>query len=193
MAKYTVIADVGKSIVDMLKNELIPEPVSKAENIGLCDPKDRGAFVVGVHPYDIEYLSESRNRTPIRLADGNIQNPPVSYQISYMISISSKAEVANRANDEQRILGRVIQIFADNASLPSKYMTETLKMSDEPISINMQTIDLEEKVKVWSMFSEPYKLSVFYTVGPINVESTVIRVPSKRVTSVDINSHQKQK
>ena len=52
----------------------------------------------------------------------------------------------------------------------------------------MQTIELEEKVKVWSMFSEPYKLSAFYTVGPINVDSTVIRVPSKRVVSVDIKS-----
>lgn len=188
MAKYTVLADVGKAIVDMLKDQLVPEPVAKKENIGLCDPKERGSFVVGVHPYDVEYLPESRNRGPIQLPDGNLQNPPISYSVKYMISISSKAEIANRGIDEQRILGRLMQVFADNSSIPEKYMSGALKMANEPIGINMQTIELEEKVKVWSMFSEPYKLSAFYTVGPINVDSTVIRVPSKRVVSVDIKS-----
>ena len=191
MAKYTVLADAGKAIVDMLKDQMTPEPVAKPENIGLCDPKERGSFVVGVHPYDVEYLSESANRDPIHLPDGNIQDPPVSYQVKYMISVSSKVEVANRSLEEQRILGKIMQIFADNKNLPEKYMTGTLKMSDEPIGISMQKIDLEEKVKIWSMFNEPYKISVFYTVGPINIDSSIIRVPSKRVTSVNLKGIKK--
>lgn len=107
-----------------------------------------------------------------------------------MISVSSKAEVANRAIDEQRILGKIMQVMADNTEIPEKYMPETLKLSNEKIGLSILKLDLEEKVKIWSMFSEPYKLSVFYSAGPISVESEIIKKPSKKVTTVDISSKQ---
>ena len=53
MAKYTVIADTCRTVVEMLKDNLVPEPMSKPESIGVCDPKDRGNFVLGIHPYNI--------------------------------------------------------------------------------------------------------------------------------------------
>lgn len=193
MAKYTVISDVSRSIVDLLKDKLVPEPVSKVENIGLCEPKERGSFVVGIHPYDIKILDELATQQDVVLPDGSVQNPPTVYQVNYVISISSKAEVASRAIDEQRILGKIIQVLADTPNLPEEYMPETLRVSNETIGVSMLKLDLEEKVKIWSMFSEPYKLSVFYSVGPIYVDSEIIKRPSKRVTTVDIRSDQMQR
>lgn len=191
MAKYTVIADVGKAMVDMLKDKIVPEPVAKPENIGICDPKDRGAYVVGVHAYDISENGDLRRVEPIVLPDGNLQNPPSSYKISFMVSISSKAEAANKALDEQRIMGRIIQVFNDNPIIPTKYLSEALRVSGEDFYIRMLPLELDEKVKIWSMYSEPYKLSVFYSVDPVLIDSTIVRAPSKRVTSVELGKKYK--
>lgn len=188
MGKYTVISDVGKAIVDMIKDQMVPEPVAKAEQVGICDPKERGGFVVGVHPYNIDMNTAMNSNVPIVLPDGSMQDPPKSYQMSYMISIASKAEAMNRAIEEQRILGRLIQLFADNPNLPDKYMPEVFQKTGERIAINMLPMEMEEKVKIWSMYSEPYKLSVFYSVGPILVESGIIKPPAaKRVTSFEVD------
>ena len=187
MAKYTVIADVGKSIIEMLKDQLVPEPVSKPDTIGICDPKERGSFVLGIHPYNFKENTEMRQTDPIVLPDGNLQNPPASYQIFYMISVASKSEQATKAEDEQRILGKVIQVLRDNPRIPKKYMPETLRLANEDINIEMLNLELEEKVKIWTMFSEPYKLSIFYSVGPLFIDSEIIKAPAKRVTSFAID------
>ena len=46
MAKYSVISDVSRTIVELLQAELVPELVQQREQIGVCDPHDRGNFVV---------------------------------------------------------------------------------------------------------------------------------------------------
>ena len=60
MAKYSIIADIGKGLVNMLRDKLVPEPVGKPEHIGICEPKNRGGFVVGIHPYDIKVSIKKR-------------------------------------------------------------------------------------------------------------------------------------
>ena len=35
MAKYTIISDIGKGILDLLRDKLVPEPVDSAEKIGI--------------------------------------------------------------------------------------------------------------------------------------------------------------
>ena len=54
MSKYTIISDIGKGILALLRDKLVPDPVDKAESIGICDPKERGGYIVGIHPYDIK-------------------------------------------------------------------------------------------------------------------------------------------
>lgn len=192
MAKYTVIADAGKAIVDMLKDQIVPEPLSKIEAIGICDPKERGSFIVGLHPYDIREVTENRNNRPIVLPNGQLQNPPTAFNIKYMLSVVSKAEPATKSIDEARILGKIIQVMQDNSIIPDKYLSESLKMAGQKIKIESQPMELEEKVKVWTMFSEPYKLSVFYTVGPIYVDSNIVKEPATRVKSVEVGSQSKE-
>lgn len=192
MAKYTVIADAGKAIVDMLKDQIVPEPLSKIEAIGICDPKERGSFIVGLHPYDIREVTENRNNRPIVLPNGQLQNPPTAFNVKYMLSVVSKAEPATKSIDEARILGKIIQVMQDNSIIPDKYLSESLKMAGQKIKIESQPMELEEKVKVWTMFSEPYKLSVFYTVGPIYVDSNIVKGPATRVKSVEVGSQSKE-
>lgn len=192
MAKYTVIADTCRTVVEMLKDNLVPEPMSKPESIGVCDPKDRGNFVLGIHPYNIAENKELVTSRPVFLPDGYMQNPPASYQIFCIMSVLSKAEIATRAFDEQRIIGRALQLLKDNTVLPKKYMPESLKISNETINLEILPLELEEKVKIWSMFNEPYKLSIFFSLGPVLIESKQIKAPPARVATIGIEGKIKE-
>lgn len=193
MATYSVISDVSRTIVELLQAELVPEPVAQREQIGVCDPHDRGNFVVGVHLYDISEAGEMRSNGTVLQPDGSQRNPPVSLNLSMMISVASKAEKETRTLDEQMIMGRVIQVLEDNKRLPERYMPQALRAAGEVIRVSQVPMELEEKTKIWTMFSESYKLSVFYKVGPVQLESAVVTKPAARVQEIRLGMEQKER
>lgn len=190
MAKYTVISDIGKGLLAMLRDKLVPEPVDKSESIGICEPKERGGYIVGIHPYDIKEDVSGKATEPAALPDGSVQDPPALVELYYMVSVSSKAELESKALDEAKIIGKIIQIFKDNPTVPARYMPNNAGMPMDNVPVSMLPLNMEEKVKVWTMFGESYKLSVFYIVGPVAIDSDNIHKPKKRVESVHLGSEQ---
>lgn len=188
MAKYTVISDIGKGLIALLRDKLVPEPVDKSESIGICDPKDRGGYIVGIHPYDIKEDTSGRGAENNTLPDGSTQDPPAMIELYYVISVSSKAEIESKALDEAKIIGKIIQVFKDNPNIPPRYMPSNLGMPIENVPISMLPLNMEEKVKVWTMFGESYKLSVFYVVGPVAIESENIHKAKKKVETFHLDS-----
>ena len=191
MAKYTIIADIGKGLINMLRDRLVPEPIDKSESIGICEPKERGGYIVGVHPYDIKEDTSGQHQEKVILPDGSVQDPPAKIELYYMVSVCSKAELDTKAVDEARIIGKIIQIFKDNPTIPARYMPSSTNEPMENVPISPLPLNMEEKVKVWTMFGESYKLSVFYVVGPIAIDSEVIHKPRRRVETVLLNSSQR--
>ena len=190
MAKYTIISDIGKGMIELLRDKLVPDPVDKAESIGICDPKERGGYIVGVHPYDIKEDTSGRGVENNPLPDGSVQDPPAMVELYYVISVSSKAELEVKALDEAKIIGKIIQVFKDNATIPGRYLPNNMGMPLENVPISMLPISMEEKVKIWTMFGESYKLSVFYVVGPVAIDSEKIHKAKKRVETVHLGSKQ---
>ena len=190
MAKYTIISDIGKGLVSLLRDKLVPEPVDKGESIGICDPKERGGYIVGIHPYDIKEDTSGRATENTTLPDGSVQDPPAMIELYYVVSVCSKAEIETKALDEAKIIGKIIQIFKDNPTIPPRYMPNNVGMPIENVPISMLPLNMEEKVKVWTMFGEPYKLSVFYVVGPIAIDSENIHKAKKKVETVYLGSDQ---
>ena len=189
MAKYTIISDIGKGLIALLRDKLVPDPIDKAESIGICDPKTRGDYVVGIHPYDIrEDNSGTVNTEGQTLPDGSKQDPPAMMELYYVISVSSKAGLESKALDEAKIVGKIIQVLKDNPIIPSRYMPNDMGAPIENVPISMLPLSMEEKVKVWTMFGESYKLSMFYVIGPVAIDSENIHKPKKRVETVFLGS-----
>lgn len=174
----------------MLRDKLVPEPIDKPEYIGMCEPKNRGGYVVGIHPYDIQENRDGKAQEAFTLADGSVQAPPARIEIYFMISVASKADIENKAIEEARIIGKVIQVMNDNPNIPASYMPQTMEYPRELVPISMLPLEVEEKVKIWTLFGESYKISSFYVAGPIAIESENIQKPNKRVKSLLLNSTQ---
>ena len=190
MGSYTVMADVSRSILELLKSNLVPEPIKKVENIGVCAPNDRGNNILGLYLYNIDENPESRSMERIILDKEHYKDAPMSINLYYMLFAYSDTDLSTRAVDEQRILGKAIQVLNENSQIEKEYLMGTLKETEETVSLSMINMSLEEKVRIWSLFNQPYRISAFYKVGPIFLESDKIKT-FKRVQKVDISVHQK--
>ena len=171
MGNYTIIAEVGNALVRLLQKELVPDIVSSAAGIGLASPADRGDMTLCIHLYDV---SESQNyRVSGMISDGVDRQkfPPIHLTLSYMIAAFSASDVKFRSQDEQRILGKVVQVLRDNPILNLDTMEFGTGSEGERIRIEMIKPNAEEKTNVWSFSKTDSKLSLFYRLEPVALES----------------------
>lgn len=186
MGSYTAISDTSRSIIELLKGVMVPEPIKNPEAIGLCSPADKGGFSLSLYLYSIQENTEALSQEKIRVDRNHYKDPPLSYYLYYVIFSRSEAELATRIADEQRILGRAIQQLNNYRRIPSKYLVGTLKENDEQVDIQSINLQSDEKSRIWSLFQQPYCTSFYYKAGPVFIESDVFKT-YKRVQTADIN------
>lgn len=181
MAGYTAIVDVGNMLVQLLKEEMVPDVISGSHGIGLCSPTDKGDFALGIHLYDIRECEEVRTSGMLNTGWDRQQFPPMFVSLYYMITAYSDSDLKFRAAEEQRILGRVMQVLYDHTVVPSGLLPN--RLSGLECRIELVNLELDEKLKLWNTPDTPYKASLFYRVTPVEVESARARSVT-RVTSI---------
>lgn len=190
MAGYTVISDVGNALVKLLRENMVPEVIPNAEAIGLCSPADKGDFVLGLYLYDVKE-SETVYESGMRMYGKDLQRFPSKYlDLYYMMTAYSMSDIKFRSSEEHRILGRAMQIFMDHSLLYSELYGDEAQNRYQ-VKIEQLRIDNEEKMKLWNMPNVPYKLSVYYRVSPVELESTREKAVH-RVKRVDIGVQEKE-
>lgn len=185
MGRYTVIADVGTALVRLLQQKMVPETIANADAIGLCGPSERGDFIVGIHLYDIKENEEIRANAMVAQGNDRLKYPPAYISLYYMITVSSVGDIKFRAGEEHKILGRIIQILKDDSCLDQETLEPVSARKPMDIVIQMQNMELEDKMRIYNVPNAAYKLSVFYKVAPIELESTKSR-QIQRVKEVDV-------
>jgi len=186
MANYTVISEVGNALVRLLRNNMVPNDILNPESIGLCSPDDRGDIMLGLHLYDIKESQEVRQSTMVNV-DAKFQRYPSTYlTLYYMITAYSNGDIKFRSSEEQKLLGRVIQIFADNPVIDARTFEPAPGAKSDYFRIEMVQMELEDKMRVWTVPNKAYKLSLFYRVTPIELESARTK-KVQRVVEMDIS------
>lgn len=184
MGSYTVIAETGNALVRLLRQELVPEIIQNADAIGLATPADKGDLVLCIHMYDVSESEEYRQSGMVSDGVSRQKYPPVHLTISYMITAFSASDVKFRSEEEQRIMGRVIQVLRDYSVLNPETMEFTAGRGREGIRLEMRKMELEEKQKLWNFPNLAVKPSLYYRVGPIPLESARTK-EIQRVGSVE--------
>lgn len=172
MGSYTVIADAGNALVRLLRKELVPDIISNSANIGLASPADKGNMTLCVYLYDV---AESETyRVSGMVSDGADRQkfPPIHLTLSYMITAFSSGDIKFRSEEEQRILGKVVQVLHDYPVLNTDTMEFGAGGKRDAVRIEMRKIPAEEKLKAWVFPNQAYKMSLFYRMGPVSLESS---------------------
>ena len=61
IAQYTVIADVGITIVQLLRDNMVNEPIQQPEFIGLSHPNDKGDLSLSLFLYSVKESADQTN------------------------------------------------------------------------------------------------------------------------------------
>lgn len=183
MGRYTVIADISQKLSDLLSNEMVPDIIADKNSIGLCSPDEKGDFSVGIYLYDIEENTDFKRSGMVNISYSEQKFPPMVLSLYYMITAYSTSDLKFRAVQEQRILGKVMQVLSDNAVISGEEFGNDVMGAD--IRIELLDLSTEEKMKLWNDTTKPYKTSLCYRVTPVELESTKARRIS-RVTEFTV-------
>ena len=184
MAGYNIISDIGEALVKMLRGGMVPDIISNAEQIGVCHPSDRGDVSLGICLYDVRRNIDIDVTDSVPVGDDKLRAPSVYLDLYYMITAYSSSDIKFRALEEAKILGRAMQLIEGNPVMkPEIYGKAFSDMLYRP-RIEMVELETEEKHRIWNIPDQPYKLSLFYKVYPIEIESERIR-DITRVTETD--------
>lgn len=183
---YTVIADVGNTLLKLFRDNMTPEPVPNGEMIGLCSPADKGDYRLTLYLHRVEESGEFRSTVMQSSGLGKLKYPPLSINLYYLLTAYSTADLKSRAFDENRIFGRAMQVVYDHSILRGSFLLGTLAEKNEEIRIELINLPADEMTKIWNFPNLPYKLSLCYRVGPVNIDSMRIK-ETRRVMDVGIN------
>lgn len=184
MANYTVIADVGNAIVSLLRENMTPDVILNPESIGLCTPEEKGDLLLGVYLYDVRESEDYRNSMMVSTDPSRQRFPSVFLTLNYMITAYSNGDVKFKAAEEQKILGRALQILADNSFIDPGTFLPVEVPRGQGIQIEFQSISLEDKMKIWTVPNKACPLSFFFKVGPVELQSAKART-TQRVVDID--------
>lgn len=87
-----------------------------------------------------------------------------------------------------------MQVLYDHSILDGATLEPVMKEDhsspDMNVRIQLQNLSYEDKQKIWNIPSKAYKLSLFYKVAPVEIESTKLKNIS-RVTEIGISYQDK--
>lgn len=191
MGKYTAISEMSQALLRILRKELVPDIIQNPDAIGLCSPDDRGDFVVGIHLYDIKTSEEIRANTMVPQGVKSSRYPSCFVNLFYMITVHSIGDIKFRSGEEQKVLGKIVQALYDNSCLDAQTLEPVSVRKPMDVVIQMQNMELEEKVRIYNVPNAGYKLSLFYKVAPVEIESLKTKQVS-RVTDMELTVEQQQ-
>ncbi len=183
MGDYTAIKDIEETLKNLLKVGLDETFGEDKVNITFEIPKEikeDDKNEVSVFLYQIFENMYLQNGESQRIDNNLLQQPPMYLDLLYLITSYGK--------DKKLILGRVMQIFFDNAIMDSTIMQGSLSGADEDLKLLFNPLSLDDLTKIWSAFQViGYRPSVSYMITPLKIDSSRPREVVQRVVSKEMN------
>ncbi len=189
MADYTAFTEAGNALVELLRENLTPEPLGNRELINLCSPHESENNQLTLYLYHVE--EDSQNLTsgyyPV---DRDVQRiRPARFTLHYLMTAHSKAPAQVKEADQHRIMGAAVQTLRDNPVIPQRCLNGSIAAENAELHVSVDRIPLEQLLKIWNNTSKEYKLSMVVSVAGVTIDSKrERRVP--RVTEVTVETGQ---
>ncbi|HSB52636.1 MAG TPA: DUF4255 domain-containing protein [Dissulfurispiraceae bacterium] len=185
MSDFTVLGDVGETLKRLLEDDpwtgVMPKPEITFKSPKEIKDDGGSANKVSLFLYQIIENPYLKNEEPIRVGDSQVQTPPLVLDLFYLVTPYSDDKT-----QEKYILGKVMQIFYDEAVLSGTVLQGSLAGTDDELRLVAHPLSLDDLTKLWSAFQDvAYRLSVGYLVTPVRIDSARLlgmqRVISKQI------------
>ena len=174
MADYTVLAEVGESLMGVLWQEIQIDPqvnalIDNESRISLESPfdlRDNDAVRLSIYLYRIVEDGNSKNQWPIQINGARLLKAPLTLELLYLVT-----PLVGSTREQQILLGKVMQVLYDRAILESADLIGSLARAGEEIRVILNPVGLEELTRVWQAMEMSYRLSIAYLVRVAIVDS----------------------
>lgn len=175
MSEYTVLAEVGESLVQALWEEIQQDPqvsvlIDNENRISLESPfdlRDNDAVRLSIYLYRVVEDPNTKNRFPVPGNGGALRKPPLTLDLHYLVT-----PMVGAPREQQILLGKVMQVLYDRAILEGNDLAGSLAAVNEPLRIILNSVSLEETARVWQAMEMSYRLSVCYMARVAMLDST---------------------
>lgn len=175
MGDYTVVADAGQSIINVLWDEIQADPqvsalISSESAISLESPADlagNNSVLVSIYLYRIVEDAYMKNQfVSVPGSGGAERKPPLMLDLYYLIT-----PMVGAPRDQQIVLGKIMQVLYDRANLEGPDLSGTLATGSQRLRVVLNPVSLEETTRVWQALEVPYRLSLCYLARVAMVDS----------------------
>jgi Pvc16 N-terminal domain len=184
------IADVGETLIDLLRAELaalITQPVE----IALLSPAEAaqaGNVRLSVFLYSLSPVAELRNEPDVLVTLSETALPPLPLDLYYLLTAypppPGMVTPTERTLEAHVLLGAAMRVLHDNGTLTGSVLRGALPR-DEELRVSFQPITVEDLTRIWSVFpNTAFQPSVSYLLTPVKLGSqrrtTAQRVVGRR-------------
>ncbi len=193
MGDYTVVADAGQSIVNVLWEEIQADPqvnalITAESAISLESPADlagNNSVFVSIYLYRIVEDPYMKNRfASVPGVGGAERKPPLMLDLYYLIT-----PLVGAPRDQQIVLGKIMQVLYDRAILEGPDLSGTLTTGNQQLRVMLNPVSLEETTRVWQALEVPYRLSLCYQVRVAMLDSQTQQFTQPVLSKVNTLQH----
>ncbi len=190
MADYTALVEAGSALVEMLRDNLTPEPIGNRELIALCSPHESENNQLTLYLYQVEEDTQGAESGYYQVSQTVQRIRPTRYNLRFLVTAHSKAPVQMRQADQYRMVGAALQVLRDHPVIDREYLSGSLAEQDARIHVVLEKTNQDQLMKIWNNTSSNYKLSFVVLLTGVEIDSKRERRVG-RVTDVTIQTEQK--
>ncbi len=132
---------------------------------GRRDEHNNPVNAISLWLYRVARNADLLNAPPERV-DDQLKRQPLPIDLFYLV-----APITATSDNEQALLGKVLQVFAEHAILRGTDLQDDLEGETTELRLTLETLTLEELTRVWTALAEPYQLSASYRVQVVRIDS----------------------
>ena len=190
MADYTALVEAGAALVELLRDNLTPEPIGNRELISLCSPHESENNQLTLYLYQVEEDTQGVQSGYYQVGQNTERLRPTRYNLRFLVTAHSKAPVQLREADQYRMVGAALQVLRDHPVIDQEYLSGSLAEQNAQVRVVLEKTTQDQLLKIWNNTSSAYKLSFVVLLTGIEIDSKKERRLT-RVTDVSITTEQK--
>jgi hypothetical protein len=188
MSAATDIGMVSESLRNLLVAEMTTVP---PVGVTILAPDETGGDRrVNMFLYRVvENAAFKNNDWQVKRGEATrIVPPPLALNLYYLLTPYAQNDPLTGNATAHELLGEAMRVFHERAVVPQSALVPGLRGAAEQIKIMLHPLDPDELGRIWSTFSQPFRLSVMYEVSVVQLKLRTERPMSRRVQRTGVPS-----
>ena len=189
MADYTALVEAGSALVELLRDNLTPEPIGNRELIALWSPHESENNQLTLYLYQVEEDTQGVESGYYQVGRNVERMRPSRYNLRFLVTAHSKAPAQLKEADQYRMVGAALQVLKDHPVIDARYLSGSLAEENAVVRVVLEKTSQDQLFKIWNNTSATYKLSFVVLLTGVEIASRRER-RFTRVTDVTIATGQ---